>query len=1401
MAFSTYVTVLSLFSRIFQGENYNIDLQCSYSVCTIQLTSLQVSASKRRNSFGPLSSFEMEHGCRLGTDSHAEVTCYGRHARITSIHEGMTVNVSPFHDSYAPLTNVNFANACFAYDAPDGQLYILHHHYGLDFSTSMEDSILCTNQSRASGLIVDDVPSCFDLRGDSTHSIYCPDKDVRLPLSLHNAVSFLPVRYPSDDDMENGIDIELSDDSPWDPTMFGNNMSLSVSQVVTDILKDDIESELMLNPSMAEIWNEQLLVSAVSHDVRPDMDAEKLASLWHISLENAARTLRCTDMDRIRKLKGKIHKRFKTKMHQKRYKQLGGYLALFASDTFKSNVISLRGNKYVQLFCNRGNYTVSYPMKSKSHAYHALERFLHEVGIPVEMLTDGAKELILAEWGAICRKHGIYQVTTEPHSPWQNIAERSGGLIKRKAKHLMQITNTPVVLWDYCWEYASAIRSHVAVDNGLLDDVTPFEKVHGYSPNITEYTLFQWYDWVEYNDVDSPDSSRIGRWLGPAHSIGQGYAHYILSSNGKVVTRSTVILIPESEKATSSMSERMLLHTTKVESLIGNFAQSTLDHTEAKSDEPYSDLFHDDQFDDEDIEPQEVDDLGNPIIIPDVDSPNNDEAFVENDDQMVGLRVPIERGGEVIEGTIRQRKRNADGSLVGTSNPNRALDTRIYEVEFPDGSYNEYATNVLIENLYAHIDDNGSHHAMLKGIINHKCDNSVISKDNGTYVDIHGVTKKVITTKGWSINVEWSDGTSSWVPLALVKESNPLECAQYAKSRNLLDEPAFAWWCPYVLKKVKAIIKATTHRKVRKKIKFGVVVPDTYEEALELDKENGNDLWSKSIDKEIKNVKVAFKLLSEGENPPPGSKLIPYHLIFDVKFDLTRKSRMVAGGHRNKDVPAHATYSSVASRDSVRIAFLLAGLNDLNILSADIGNAFLNAPPRERVHVKVGPELFGKEYEGQTAIVVRALYGLKSASAAWRHHFSTFIRNELKYTPTLADPDVYRKPMVKPDGFKYYAYLVQYVDDILCIDVDPKLTMNQIELMFRLKDGIEKPTMYLGTDSREWLIQDEDGIDHNCWGIGSESYVKEAVKTAESNFEKIGLSYSSSRKEGRNTPFKNPDYRPELDTTDICNDEQVTLFQNLIGMLRWTCELGRVDILHETSLLSQYLAQPRLGHLQEAINIFYYLKHHNRSWMVMDPRRFDVEWVPRRDNDVHPRERAKAMKEIYPDAIDELPYNIPEPRGHAVDISAFVDADHAGNQVTRRSHTGIILFVNMAPIIWYSKRQNTVETSTFGSEFVALKIAVELIESLVYKLRMFGVPIEGETRIFCDNESVVNSSGYPETVLKKKHCSVAYHKVRESVAAGKTLVYYESTNSNLADLFTKPLSASKRIPLVQAILY
>jgi len=157
-------------------------------------------------------------------------------------------------------------------------------------------------------------------------------------------------------------------------------------------------------------------MSAVSHNSYSSLTPEYLAKKWGISLESAKHTITSTSHNSIRTTTGSTPKRFRIRAHQSCYRQLGGYLSTFASDTFSSKVKSLRGNNYVQLFCNRANFVRSYPINLKSHAYHSLDRFIHEVGVPTELLTDGAKELTQSEWSKICQRHHIYQVCTEPRS-------------------------------------------------------------------------------------------------------------------------------------------------------------------------------------------------------------------------------------------------------------------------------------------------------------------------------------------------------------------------------------------------------------------------------------------------------------------------------------------------------------------------------------------------------------------------------------------------------------------------------------------------------------------------------------------------------------------------------------------------------------------------------------------------------------------------------------------------------------------------------------------------------------------------------------------------------------------------------------------------------------------------
>ena len=163
-------------------------------------------------------------------------------------------------------------------------------------------------------------------------------------------------------------------------------------------------------------------------------------------------------------------------------------------------------------------------------------------------------------------------------------------------------------------------------------------------------------------------------------------------------------------------------------------------------------------------------------------------------------------------------------------------------------------------------------------------------------------------------------------------------------------------------------------------------------------------------------------------------------------------------------------------------------------------------------------------------------------------------------------------------------------------------------------------------------------------------------------------------------------------------------------------------------------------------------------------------------------------RDFYHDVTEAIPGVMPVPRGNPMPTHCFVDAN-------RRSQTDILIFCNKASIIWFSKRQNTVEASTFGSEFQAMKNAVELTEALRCELRMFSVPIDGPTNIFCDNEAVYKNMSLPESTLKKTHHAIAYHRCR-TVRVAK-----EGTKTNLSDLFTKLLPQPRREELLDKFTY
>ena len=389
---------------------------------------------------------------------------------------------------------------------------------------------------------------------------------------------------------------------------------------------------------------------------------------------------------------------------------------------------------------------------------------------------------------------------------------------------------------------------------------------------------------------------------------------------------------------------------------------------------------------------------------------------------------------------------------------------------------------------------------------------------------------------------------------------------------------------------------------------------------------------------------------------------------------------------------------------------------------------------------------------GKVCVLTHALYGLKSARASWCAELVSVLQ-DLGYKLTKADLDIWIRVAVTDSRHEYYEMLFVYVDNILSLSHKPHEAIDEIAMFFKPKEGsIKEPNIFLGGDVGKTQLPDG----HEVWTTSPRTYVVNSIKVVECLFVEDGKGYSLKNK------VKNPfptGYQPELDISEELGPDLALRFMQLISILRWAVKLGRINIFFEVSSLSQYQVCPRLGHLEAAYRIFAYLKNHpNRGWIAYDPKALmineevfnnSVDWT-----------------DFYVEVEEELPANMPKPRGNLVTISAFIDANHARNKITHHLHTGILIFVQNAPIIWFSKRQNMVEISTFGSELVACRICKELIVALRYKLQMFGIPIDGLVNVFCDNQGVVKNPSVPESTLMKKHNAINYHAVREAVAAG-----------------------------------
>ena len=624
--------------------------------------------------------------------------------------------------------------------------------------------------------------------------------------------------------------------------------------------------------------------------------------------------------------------------------------------------------------------------------------------------------------------------------------------------------------------------------------------------------------------------------------------------------------------------------------------------------------------------------------------------------------------------------------------------------------------------------------------------------------------------------VKSSNGEVEWVPEKILGASDPVTLAMYIEGNKLWDlDPSLGRYKRF-LKNKKKMMRMINQAKLKSyreapRYKYGYEVPRDHAHAMELDRLAGNTKWRDSELIELGQIDEygTFEDLGNGDRKPEGFKKINVHIVYDVKHDGRHKSRLVAGGHLTP-VPLESVYSSVVSLRGVRLIAFLAELNQLDLWCTDIGNAYLESFTKEKVYIVAGPE-FG-DRKGHTLVIRKALYGLRTSGQCWHERLADVLRSE-NFVPSKAEPDIWMRDMKD-----HYEYIGVYVDDLIISSKNPQSVIDMLTTKhsFKLK-GTGPISYHLGCD----FYRDEDGT--LC--MAPRKYIERMVKGYEQMF-------GSKPKHNVTSPLEKGDH-PELDSSDELDMEGIKKYQSLIGTLQWAISLGRFDVATAVMTMSSFRAAPRQGHLERVKRICGYLskmKHGVIRFRTGEPDYSDLEEPP-----------ADWTYSVYGEVKEEVPKDAPTPRGKRVVFTSYVDANLYHCMATGRAVSGVLHFINQTPIDWYTKKQATVETATYGSEFVAARIAVDQIIDLRTTLRYLGVEVHGKTKLFGDNESVVTSSSVPHSVLKKRHVALCYHRVREAIASDMMGFYHIFGQENPADVLSKHWGYQQVWPVLRPILF
>ena len=1034
------------------------------------------------------------------------------------------------------------------------------------------------------------------------------------------------------------------------------------------------------------------------------------------------------------------------------------------------------GSTAAQFFIGRKSGFVSVePLGPSDKRFpRALMDHIRKHGAMDMLISDNAKALISDRVKEILGTFGINNWNSEAHNKNQNFGERGYRDVKRMVIHLLNYSGAPGFCWLLALQYACFVINHLASQR--LGWRTPMEWLTGSTPDITPLLAFIFYQPVYYREFDREDdeTEKLGRFVGIADSVGHALTFKILTAEHKIVARSLVRpatktgvfenmkAIKRAPSVAPQLPNATIKSGTKtVEAVIPEAVKISSDPQEKVV--PVTVTDDEDSGDDESVQDGQV----NETCVPS-DGNGESEPILRSAMEDIlekGGRLPELDSADILGRTFITTPDDAGEQRRAKIESAEPIDERTADDMQPLWRFKCRVGDKVFDEIV-------TYNRMLEW-----CDRDLDKDDFFRFVAIHDHRRNSKAKGGWQLLVEWASGQRTWNDLTTTFEGDPVTVSMYAKKHGLLKTVGWRR-CKRYVRNAKTMGRAINQVRLknyrnRPVYKYGHQVPRSHHEAMLIDEKNGNDKWAKSEELEKSQIMdyKTFEVLGKGAPIPEGYTKIPCHMVYDVKHDGRYKSRFVAGGHRTS-TPVDSVYSGVVSLQGIRIVTFLAELNDLELWGTDIGNAYLESYTSEKVAFVAGPE-FGPELEGQTCIIRKALYRLKSSGKCWHDRLADVLR-DMGFFPSKAEEDIWMR-----DAGDHYEYVAVYVDDLLIASKNPQEIIDALTgdpNNFKLK-GTGPIKFHLGCD----FFRDQDGI--LC--MGPQKYIERMV-------DQYKLLFGKAPSQKVQSPLEKNDH-PELDDSALLDDDGIAKYQSLIGVLQWTITLGRFDIATAVMTMSGFRVAPREGHLERVRRICGYLAKFKHGCIRVRTDMPDYSDLPFKDYEWG--------KSVYGDVKEERPRDAPPPKGKPVVTTTYKDANLAHDLITGRAVTGVIHFLNQTPVEWFSKKQATVETATYGSEFAAAKVAIQQIAGLRHTLRYLGVNLGETSYLFGDNESVVTSGSIPHSNLSKRHQMLAFHYTREAVASKMVAFHHIFGDMNPADILSKHWGHSQIYPMLRPILF